>query len=439
MPTSPRCIQRCTSCGTRYDVTRERVGRQFPCRRCRATITVSERRTSSARASTPMRDSVHAVPVEAGPQDADFEPLDPLVGQRLGSYEILSVIGRGGFATVYKARDVNSARMAAVKVLHMNTEEQIARFEREVDVLRSLMAVNHPNIPKIYDYQRDPNGRIFLAMEYIEGRPLSRIVKPKHEAGSGKPLDPARAVWIGAQVCSALAAMHEHEKRIIHRDLSAANIMVVDRPDEPDHVYVLDFGIARLKDSAAQGITRGAFVGNYDYAPPEQIERAPGEEIDHRADLFSLGVVLYEMLTGTRPFRGTTTFQQANQILKATPRAFRKINRALRVPAVLEAAVFRCLAKKREQRPQSARARGYILPVRGGCYAAQVGSFTFLLGNQACLHPFQAAAGYLCRVYAGSGRCLTRIPLQPGRARTGCCSLVVVSGNAGLPGQEKTG
>lgn len=347
MSTSPQSIIKCPGCDARYDVTRERPGRRFACTRCGADIKVPG---TGTRAGKP----VPTMPAAPKPQEVPLDQADPLVGRRLGHYELISVIGRGGFATVYKARDVDRGRAAAVKVLHMNTEEQIARFEREAGVLRGLMQVNHPNIPEIYDYARD-NGRIYMAMEYLEGRPLSKIIRSERESTAGRPLSPARAVWIACQVCSALTVMHEHEKRIIHRDLSAANILLADKPGDPDHVYVLDFGIARLKDSAADGLTRGAFVGNYDYAPPEQIERPPGQEIDHRADLFSLGVVLYEMLTGARPFHGTTTFQQANLILRAAPRSFRKINRSLHVPPLLEATVFKCLEKKRERRPQSAR------------------------------------------------------------------------------------
>src|SRR5579864_4022652 len=202
-------------------------------------------------------------------------------GIRLGSYEILAPIGAGGMGEVYKGRDTRLDRIVALKVAHEQFSE---RFEREA---RAVAALNHPNICTLYDV-----GPNYLVMEYIDGHRL---------AG---PLPLEQALKYAGQICDALDAAHR--KGIVHRDLKPANILVT-----KSGIKLLDFGLAKLSRTAATGgatetitLTKEhTMLGTLQYMAPEQLE---GKDADARSDLFSFGLVLYEMLTGKRPFEGST-------------------------------------------------------------------------------------------------------------------------------------
>ena len=232
-------------------------------------------------------------------------------------YRVESLLGEGGMGVVYLAEHIHMRKRVALKVLlraWCETPEIVARFEREAVAAGSI---NHPNVVAATDFGRLPDGSFFLVLEYIAGTTLRGLV----QAG---PILPARAVPIVRGVLSAIGAAHAHG--VVHRDLKPENIMLVDRDGDPDFVKVLDFGIAKtLVDDAAPApddpgrkvLTRvGAVLGTPDYMAPEQ---AMGQAIDARADLYAVGVILYEMLTGECPFRGGAVTVLRQHVLSPAP------------------------------------------------------------------------------------------------------------------------
>jgi eukaryotic-like serine/threonine-protein kinase len=267
-------------------------------------------------------------------------------GTRLGPYEVTAAIGAGGMGEVYRARDVRLDRTVALKVLPaaLSGDAQYRqRFEREA---RAASALSHAHIAHVYDVG-EQDGTHFIAMEYVEGENLRQLV-------SRGPLDFDRVVDLGLQMARALE--DAHAKGIVHRDIKSANAVVSPR----GQVKVLDFGLARRTGAGAgavdsQMITQdqtraGIVVGTLPYMSPEQ---ALGRDLDARTDLFSLGVVLYELATGRLPFVGDTATQTIDQICHATPTAIGEARKG--VPAELERIVGKCLEKDRERRYASAR------------------------------------------------------------------------------------
>jgi Tol biopolymer transport system component len=268
-------------------------------------------------------------------------------GTRLGAYEILSLVGSGGMGEVYRARDPKLNRTIAIKVLPETTAadpERRVRFEREA---QSIAALSHPNIVTIYSVE-EADGVLFLTMEYVEGKPLSDMI-----VKGGLPLRPILNLAI--PLADAISAAHQ--KGITHRDLKPANVMVT----TDGRVKVLDFGLAKLMEVSPveAGVTglptghltgEGRIVGTVAYMSPEQAE---GKPIDHRSDIFSLGVMLYEMATGERPFKGDTTVSTITSILWDTPRPITELNQEL--PRDIAKIVRRCLVKDTEHRYQTAK------------------------------------------------------------------------------------
>jgi serine/threonine protein kinase len=250
--------------------------------------------------------------LRSAPRENRRMPL--AVGTRLGPYEVLRQVGVGGMGEVYRARDTRLDRVVALKVLRSDvlSSERRLRFQREA---RAISALSHPHICVLHDIGCH-DGTDFLVMEYVEGRPLSSRIGP-----GGLPL--AAFLPIAIQLTDAVGAAHQ--RGIVHRDLKPANVMVTDE----DHVKVLDFGLARLgpqpgdeegaNDSTASLTAEGRIAGTVAYMSPEQAE---GRTIDHRSDIFSLGVVLYEMATGQRPFTGESAVSVLSSILN-TPASLR--------------------------------------------------------------------------------------------------------------------
>src|ERR1700704_6341393 len=259
-----------------------------------------------------------------------------MIGQLFGNYKITHKIGAGGQGTVYKAVDSKLGRTLVIKVLPAELtvkEANLKRFEREARLASSL---DHPNICTIFDLN-EINGIHFIAMQYIEGRNVRQLVH-------GRPLSLESALSITLQVTDALAAAHE--RGIIHRDIKAGNVMVT----PTGQVKVLDFGLAKLLDEEAartSGIHHteltevGIPYGTATYAAPEQ---ARGDRVDARADIFSTGVLLYEMLTGTWPFRGKTAIDVRHAVLHDTPAPLMQA-RPGPVPPRLQLILNRALAK----------------------------------------------------------------------------------------------
>ncbi|MGQ0737319.1 MAG: protein kinase domain-containing protein [Acidobacteriota bacterium] len=266
-------------------------------------------------------------------------------GTRLGRFQIVASIGAGGMGEVYRATDTKLGRDVAVKVLPAqlaNDAERLARFQREA---RAIAALNHPHIVTIYSVD-DADGVHFLTMELVEGQPLDRAIPE-----CGLPAD--QILEIAGAVAEALAAAHE--KGIVHRDLKPANVMVT--PE--GRVKVLDFGLAKdMRPTDPTGATltsadhtaAGVVMGTPAYMSPEQVAARP---VDHRTDLFSLGVVLYEMARGRRPFEGASSAELASAILRDTPRPLSEIRTDL--PADLARLIQRCLEKDPRQRIQTAQ------------------------------------------------------------------------------------
>jgi eukaryotic-like serine/threonine-protein kinase len=267
-----------------------------------------------------------------------------MVGKFLRNYKILEKLGVGGQGTVYKATDGKLGRTVVVKVLPAELtarEANLKRFEREARLASSL---DHPNICTIFDLD-EAEGHHFIAMQYVEGRNVRQLV-------GGHPLELKSALLIAIQVTDALAAAHA--RGIIHRDIKSGNVMVT----PAGQVKILDFGLAKLlddtDDSSRSTIHRtdlteiGVPYGTATYAAPEQ---ARGDRVDKRADIFSTGVLLYEMLTGTWPFRGKTTIDVRHAVLHDAPRPVAEL-RQEPLPARLQQILDRCMAKEPRDRYQ---------------------------------------------------------------------------------------
>ncbi len=265
-----------------------------------------------------------------------------MIGAKLGNYRILEKIGAGGQGTVYKATDTKLGRTVVIKVLPPELtvkEANLKRFEREA---RLASALDHPNICTIFDLN-DIDGVHFIAMQYVEGKNVRELV-------NGRPLDLPSALTITIQVADALAAAHE--RGIIHRDIKAGNVMVM----PSGQVKILDFGLAKLVDATMSpaGIHHtdltevGIPYGTATYAAPEQ---ARGERVDARADIFSTGVLLYEMLTGIWPFQGKTSIDVRHAVLHEDPLPLNEA-RPGGAPWQLQAILDRALAKNPKDRYQ---------------------------------------------------------------------------------------
>ncbi len=267
-----------------------------------------------------------------------------MVGKTLRNYRITEKLGVGGQGTVYKATDLKLGRSIVIKVIPPELsarEANLKRFEREARLASSL---DHPNICTIYDLD-EVDGVHFIAMQHVEGKNVRQLV-------AGRPLELRTALLIGLQVADALAAAHS--RGIIHRDIKSGNVMVT----PSGQVKVLDFGLAKLLDdteAATSGIHRtelteiGIPYGTATYAAPEQ---ARGDRVDKRADIFSVGVLLYEMLTGTWPFRGKTTIDVRHAVLHDPPRPIAEL-RSTPIPPRLQQIIDRALAKEPKDRFQN--------------------------------------------------------------------------------------
>jgi len=267
-----------------------------------------------------------------------------MIGSQINQYKILEKIGSGGQGTVYKALDSKLNRTAVIKILPPELTQKTAnfrRFEREAQLCSQL---DHPNICTIYDFH-SADGVFYIAMQYVDGKNVRQLV-------SGRPLELRSALSIAIQVTDALA--YAHSKNIIHRDIKAGNVMVT----ESGQVKILDFGLAKLMEDETVGENRGVDrtqitelgipYGTATYAAPEQ---AKGERADHRSDIFSTGVLLYEMLTGIWAFQGKTVIDVRHQVLYGTPKTLAEMRKDS-LPPELQQIINKAIAKDPKDRYQ---------------------------------------------------------------------------------------
>jgi eukaryotic-like serine/threonine-protein kinase len=304
----------------------------------------------------------------------------PESGQRFGPYEILGRLGSGGMGLVFRAWDERLHRQVAVKLLHESYKMPGMR-ERFLQEARAASALNHPNICTVFDIGAQ-NGTPYLVMELLEGE----TVKSRIERGA---LSPEEIVRYALEISDALAAANT--KGIVHRDIKPANIFLVKMPNGKSQAKVLDFGLAKIGleerggwESRTLDMTlSGATVGTVAYMSPEQ---ARGESLDARSDLFSLGVVLYEMATRRVPFEGTTSALMFVQLLSHTPDSVRTWNES--IPRELERVIFKLMAKDRTDRFQTTKELQEALTKAGG-----------KLGRGGWLHKGPMSAVPLVRAY----------------------------------------
>jgi len=266
-------------------------------------------------------------------------------GSCLGSYTIVAPLGTGGMGEVYRAHDPRLGRDVALKVLPADMAGDPSRLERFTREARAIAALNHPHIVTIYSTE-EADGIRFLTMELVEGQPLDALIP-----ASGMPL--ARFLELALPLADALSAAHQ--KQITHRDLKPANVMVA----RDGRLKVLDFGLASAPTTtlgahslvtSPQVTTPGTIIGTMPYMSPEQVE---GKQLDHRTDLFSIGVMFHEMLVGTRPFSGESSPQLMSAILRDTPSSTSDLRSD--VPDALSRLIARCLEKQPDDRVQTAR------------------------------------------------------------------------------------
>jgi serine/threonine protein kinase len=269
-----------------------------------------------------------------------------MIGKTVGQYRITARIGAGGMGEVFLADDIRLERQAAIKFLPAEMAGNAERRQRFLVEAKAASQLNHPHVCTVYDFGETVDGVPFIAMEYVAGDSLLMLL-------SRGPLEIPRIIDIALHVADALDAAHS--RRIIHRDIKPGNISL----NERGQVKVLDFGLAKRMPHAADGndathdlrqTQEGEVLGTPSYMSPEQ---ALGKDLDHRTDIFSLGVVLYEMITGQLPFRGATFGEAVSNIVQAQPPAIARFN--YDVPPELERITLKCLQKLPDRRYQSAR------------------------------------------------------------------------------------
>jgi len=280
------------------------------------------------------------------------DEADPMIGQMIGGrYRITGVLGEGGMGMVYVGEQQmgSTVRKVAVKTLHPHLSKDpsvLARFHRECGTVAQL---EHPNTIKFYDFGATADGTLYIAMEFVAGRSLSEVIEQE------APLSPDRVIKIMRQVCGALD--EAHKQGIVHRDLKPENLILTNRAGEADFVKVLDFGIAARTESAdaqkEQKLTQqGMVLGTPPYMSPEQFT---GKALDARSDIYSLGVMSYETLTGKLPFDADTPWQWATQHMTVQPVPFEVRAPSANIPAGMRDAILKALNKNREQRQATAR------------------------------------------------------------------------------------
>ncbi len=269
--------------------------------------------------------------------------IDPYLGRVfVGKYRIDRLVGEGGMGRVYEARQLALDKIVCLKVVRreLADDETQARFQREA---RAASRLNHPNSIQVLDFGAGEEGELYLVIEYVDGRDLQQL------SAEAAPMPEPRVCHLMAQVLDALT--EAHSRMVVHRDLKPENIMVTSLRGDPDFVKVLDFGIATIQDGKSRITRAGVVFGTPEYLSPEQ---ARGEELDGRSDVYSAGVILYQLVTGRLPFQSTTPMGYVLKHAQEPPLPPRQALPTLS-PA-MESLIERALSKRREERPVSASA-----------------------------------------------------------------------------------
>jgi serine/threonine-protein kinase len=274
---------------------------------------------------------------------------DPMLGQTLGGkYKVVRLLGEGGMGSVYEGEQQlgTAKRRVAVKTLHahLSRDPKVkARFEREVGTIAEL---EHPNTIQVFDFGSTPDGILYIVMEFLQGKSIGDVLEKEGA------MAPDRVDNVFAQVCGSLE--EAHNRGIVHRDLKPDNVVLVERAGKKDFVKVLDFGIAKRakeEDKNEQKLTQqGMVLGTPPYMSPEQFT---GQPIDARSDIYSLAVVVYEMLTGRLPFKANTAWEWANQHMTQPPLPIESLAEGMRAPPAMRSAILRALSKAPEARFQT--------------------------------------------------------------------------------------
>src|SRR5712691_5669904 len=323
----------CPSCGTKND-----HGGRF-CIHCGTQITAASESSETIGAQVGRA----TLPQVIEPPTYD-KFANSLGGRTIdGKYRLDAVLGSGGMGVVYRSTRLHIGDSVALKVLHpeQRTEPQLAeRFRHEA---RAAARLKHPNAVGIYDFGVSSDGLTYLVMELVEGQSLRQIISQQG------PLTIGAAAEVISQVCAALD--EAHRQNIVHRDIKPDNIML-NTTRGGLHVKVLDFGIAKLREATTSNLTQsGTIMGTPRYMSPEQ---CMGEELDNRSDIYSLGIVLYEMLCGVVPFNSPTPGALVVQQVTQPPTPPRAVN--MSIPSAVERVVLQALEKRRDARPQTAGA-----------------------------------------------------------------------------------
>jgi serine/threonine-protein kinase len=288
-------------------------------------------------------------------------PKDGRIGETLvGRYRLERLIGKGGMGRVYLATQLPLGRAVAVKILNPEFQRKDPQFVRRFFLEAATAArLNHPNSITVYDYGETERGELFIAMEHLKGRPLSRVLS------ADGPFGAERCLHVSVQIARALR--EAHSKGIIHRDLKPGNIMLLDEGDDADFAKVLDFGLVKLFNApgvdavklaeldglgpeppeGAELTRAGMFLGSPKYMSPEQIQ---GHDLDPRTDIYSLGVIMYQMVAGRVPFRGASSVEIIYKHVNEPVPAVHELNPEADCPPELESVISRTLAKRRDER-----------------------------------------------------------------------------------------
>lgn len=271
---------------------------------------------------------------------------DPLIGKILAAkYRITDVLGKGGMSVVYRAQQLPINRTVALKVLlaqYTKDEGSVKRFLQEA---KAAGQINHPNVVSIFDFGISEEGTPFLVMDFVEGKSLAQIVA---EQG---PINYKEVLPLFLQICDGLTTAHE--KGIIHRDIKPSNI-VIQQTADGQVAKIVDFGIAKILDSDSQHLTKtGEVFGSPFYMSPEQCS---GRELDTRSDIYSLGFVFYEVLSGQIPLYGKTSLETMRMHMEEMPESLQRFGPEIQIPLALENVIFKMIAKQRDKRYPSVRA-----------------------------------------------------------------------------------